>query len=94
MKSALIHLLCFYQGETKLHELHRKKAQLRITACRRIGARSRRLGLRGAAAHRSAIQPPGPVGLGATSPTRNTLCAIALTLLVLHNMMSCEGVLI
>ena len=56
----------------------RKTAHLRITARMCIGAPSGRLGLRGAAARRSATQPRGPVGLGATSHTRRTLSDIAL----------------
>ncbi len=41
---------------------------------RRLG---RRLGLRGAAARRSATWPLALVGLGATSHTRDSLCVIA-----------------
>ena len=47
-----------------------------ITARRRIGARSGRLGLRGAGARRSATWPLASVRLGATSPTCDTLCAM------------------
>ncbi len=43
-----------------------------------IGAPSGRLGLRGAAARRSATWPLALVGLGATSHTCDSLCAIAL----------------
>ncbi len=43
---------------------------LRITARMCIAAPMERLGLRGAAARRSATWPLGPFGLGATSHTR------------------------
>ena len=53
-----------------------KLAQRHITARMCIGAPSGRLGLRGAAARRSATWPLALVGLGATSHTCGTLCAI------------------
>ena len=59
----------------------RVTAQLQITARMYIGAPSGRLGLRGAAARRSATWPFALVGLRATSHTCDTLYAIAETLL-------------
>jgi hypothetical protein len=53
-------------------------AQLPITARMYIAAPLGRLGLRGAAARRSATWPLGPFGLGATSHTCDSLCVIAL----------------
>ncbi len=53
------------------------KAPLRNTARMYIGALCGRLGLHGAAARRSATWPLALVGLGATSPTCDTLYAIA-----------------
>ena len=52
-------------------------AQLQITARMCIGAPAGRLGLRGAAARRSATWPLALVGLGATSHTCDTLCEIS-----------------
>jgi hypothetical protein len=55
----------------------RNIAQRRITAAMHFGALSGRLGLRGAAARRSATWPFGLVGLRATSHNRRTLWDIA-----------------
>ena len=52
--------------------------QRRITARMYIAAPAGRLGLRGAAARRSATWPFALVGLRATSHTCDSLCAIAL----------------
>ena len=65
------------QDEPK-NELRIFMAQLRITARMCIGAPSGRLGLRGAAARRSATWPFALVGLRATSHTCDSLYAIAL----------------
>jgi hypothetical protein len=56
----------------------RVTAQLRITARMYIAAPAGRLGLRGAAARRSATWPFALVGLRATSHTCDSLCVIAL----------------
>ncbi len=58
----------------------RHKAQLRITARMYIAAPAGRLGLRGAAARRSATWPFALVGLRATSHTCDSLCEIRLGL--------------
>ena len=55
-------------------------AQLRITARMYIGAPSGCLGLRGAAARRSATWPFALVGLRATSHTCDSLCEIPFEL--------------
>ena len=61
-------------------------AQLRITARMYIGTPSGCLGLRGAAARRSATWPFALVGLRATSHTCDSLCAIAHNCIVAcHN---------
>jgi hypothetical protein len=59
--------------------------QLPITARMYIAAPAGRLGLRGAAARRSATWPLALVGLGATSHTCVALYAIALNLYFPHN---------
>ena len=60
-------------------------AQLRITARMYIAAPAGRLGLRGAAARRSATWPFALVGLRATSHTCDSLCVIAPIKYVMHN---------
>ena len=62
--------------ELKIRDFRRLRQKLRITARMCIGA-SGRLGLRGAAARRSATWPLALVGLRATSHTCGTLCVIA-----------------
>ena len=62
-------------------------AQLRITARMYIAAPAGRLGLRGAAARRSATWPFALVGLRATSHTCDSLYAIAHIIHLIHNIM-------
>jgi hypothetical protein len=65
---------CMSQQDIPLERQDGATADNSAQVHRRLG---RRLGLRGAAAHRSATWPFGLVGLRATSPTRDPLCAIA-----------------
>ncbi len=67
--------------------LTKSKAQRHITARMYIGAPAGRLGLRGAAARRSATWPFALVGLRATSHTCDTLYAIAPICHLMHNKM-------
>src|SRR4030042_7106038 len=67
----------------------KSSAQRHITARMYIAALLGRAGLRGAAARRSATWPLALVGLGATSHTCDTLCAIALLSRLFRNYSGC-----